>query len=150
MLASIEYWENITLDSEGKATWVLPDYVPKIASPAAPWVALTSSAATATIIKTGYGTDAAPWSVEVTGRPGEVVAVLVKGARRIDHWDADTDAVALHDRSNESVWVLPPAAGPDDGDSQDVIVYDDRGGYGPSPSAPPKPPTEDTHPKHSR
>jgi hypothetical protein len=143
----IEYWENITLDPEGKATWVLPDYVPKIASPAAPWVALTSSAATATIIKTGYGADAAPWSVEVTGRPGEVVAVLVKGARQIDNWDADTDAVTLHDRSDESVWVLPPAASPDDGDSQDVIAYNDRGGYGPSPTPPSKPPTEDTQEK---
>lgn len=139
----IEYWENITLDSEGKATWVLPDYVPKIASPVAPWVALTSSAATATIIKTGYGPDAEPWRVEVEGKPGEVVSVLVKGARQIDVWDPETDDVTFRDRSRESVWVLPPASGPDDADAGSAVAYDDRGGYGPSPTPPQKPPTED-------
>ena len=127
----IEYWENVTLDASGRATWVLPDYVPKIASPAAPWVALTSSAATATVVKTGYGVDAAPWSVEVTGKPGEIVSVLVKGARQIDEWDSETDHVALRDRSNESVWVLPPASAPSD--AQDHVTYDDNGGYGPTP-----------------
>jgi hypothetical protein len=138
----IEYWENVELDSAGRATWVLPDYVPKIASPIAPWVALTSSAATATIVKTGHGPDAAPWRVEVEGKPGEVVSVLVKGARQIDKWDPDTDTVTLRDRSRESVWVLPPASGPDDGDGLDTVAYDDRGGYGPSPVPPKEPPTE--------
>ena len=138
----IEYWENVELDSTGHATWVLPDYVPKIASPMAPWVALTSSAATATLGKTGYGPDAAPWRVEVEGKPGEVVSVLIKGARQIDRWDPDTDTVTLHDRSQESVWVLPPASGPDDGDGSDAVAYDGRGGYGPSPVPPKEPPTE--------
>ena len=133
----IEYWENVTLDADGRATWVLPDYIPKIASPVAPWVALTSSAATASIIKTGYGVEAAPWSVEVSGRPGEVVSVLVKGARQIDEWDGETDHVALRDRSNESVWVLPPASAPND--EQGHVAYDDNGGYGPAPKPQDKP-----------
>lgn len=110
----IEYWENLTLDEGGHATWVLPDYVPKIASPTAPWVAFTSSEATAVINRTGYGTDAEPWTVDVTGKPGEVVGVLVKGARQIDNWDPDTDIVDLRDRALESVWVDPPDVAPPD------------------------------------
>ena len=129
----VEYWENVELDSSGHATWVLPDYVPKIASPTAPWIVLTSSSATAKLTRTGYGVDAAPWSVEVSGQPGEMVAVLVKGARQIDKWDPDTDVVSLRDRSKESVWALPPASAPDDGDDSTAVAYDGRGGYGPAP-----------------
>lgn len=138
----IEYWENIELDGEGRGTWVLPDYIPKIASPIAPWIVLTSSSAAAKLIRTGYGVDAAPWSVEISGHPGETVAVLVKGARQIDEWDPDTDAVDLRDRSRKSVWVLPPALIPDDGAGQAAVAYDSRGGYGPAPKPPTEPPTE--------
>lgn len=140
----IEYWENVELDSAGHATWVLPDYVPKIASPTAPWIVLTSSSASAKLVRAGYGVDALPWSVEVVGKPGEIVSVLVKGARQIDEWDDKTDHVALRDRSKESVWEIPPALGPDDGASQEFVAYDSRGGYGPSPTPPPTPPTEGT------
>lgn len=138
----IEYWENVELDSTGHATWPLPDYVPKIASPTAPWIVLTSSTASARLIRTGYGVDAAPWSVEVSGHPGETVAVLVKGARQIDEWNKKTDAVSLRDRSKEPVWVLPPATAQDGEDSQ-AVAYDDRGGYGPSPTPPKTPPAEE-------
>lgn len=138
----IEYWENVELDSTGHATWVLPDYVPKIASPTAPWIVLTSSTASARLIRTGYGADAAPWSVEVSGQSGETVAVLVKGARQIDEWDEKTDTVSLRDRSKEPVWVLPPATAQDGEDNQSV-TYDDRGGYGPSPVPPKTPPAEE-------
>ena len=138
----IEYWENVELDSAGHATWVLPDYVPKIASPTAPWIVLTSSSASAKLVRAGYGVDALPWSVEVVGKPGEVISVLVKGARQIDEWDDKTDHIALRDRSKESVWEIPPALGPDDGASQEFVAYDSRGGYGPSPTPPPTPPTE--------
>ena len=139
----IEYWENVELDAAGHATWVLPDYVPKIASPTAPWIVLTSSSTSAKLVRTGYGVDALPWSVEVVGKPGEVVSVLVKGARQIDEWDDKTDHVALRDRSKESVWEIPPALGPDDGASQEFVAYDDRGGYGPSPAPPKETPTEE-------
>lgn len=115
----IEYWENLTLDSEGRATWVLPDYVPKIASPTAPWAAFTSSKAVAVINRTGYGVDAEPWTVDIFGKPGEVVGVLVKGARQIDDWDPDTDVVKLRDRAVESVWVDPPLPLPS-GEENDV------------------------------
>lgn len=138
----IEYWENVELDSTGRATWVLPDYVPKIASPTAPWIVLTSSTASARLIRAGYGVDAAPWSVEVSGHPGETVAVLVKGARQVDEWDEKTDAVSLRDRSKEPVWVLPPATAQDGEDNQSV-AYDGRGGYGPSPAPPKTPPAEE-------
>lgn len=134
----IEYWENVELDSSGHATWVLPDYVPKIASPTAPWIVLTSSTASARLIRTGYGVDSAPWSVEVSGNPGETVAVLVKGSRQLDEWDEKTDEVSLRDRSRESVWVLPPASA-QDGEDNLAVTYDDRGGYGPSPEPPKKP-----------
>ena len=140
----IEYWENVELNSEGRATWVLPDYIPKIASPTAPWVVLTSSSASAKLMQTGYGVDATPWSVEVSGRPGENVAVLVKGARQIDEWDMATDRVALRDRSKESEWVLPPAASPDDeGLTDSAVAYNGHGGYGPSPAPHSPPPTEE-------
>ena len=112
----LEYWENVTLGADGRATWVLPDYIPKIASPAAPWVVLTSSTATATINRTGYGVDAEPWTVSIQGRPEETVAVLVKGARQIDDWDPGTDVVNLRDRALESVWVDPPDVAPPDMD----------------------------------
>ncbi len=138
----IEYWENVELDSTGHATWVLPDYVPKIASPTAPWIVLTSSTASARLIRTGYGADAAPWSVEVSGQSGETVAVLVKGARQVDEWDEKTDTVSLRDRSKEPVWVLPPATAQDGEDNQSV-TYDDRGGYGPSPVPPKTPPADE-------
>lgn len=138
----IEYWENIELDGEGRAVWVLPDYIPKIASPTAPWIVLTSSSASAKLVRAGYGVDAAPWSVEVSGQPGETVAVLVKGARQIDEWDDETDHVSLRDRSRESVWVLPPSFGPDDAASQTAVAYDSRGGYGPAPKPPTEPPAE--------
>lgn len=138
----IEYWENVELDSTGHATWVLPDYVPKIASPTAPWIVLTSSTASARLIRAGYGADAAPWSVEVSGQSGETVAVLVKGARQVDEWDEKTDTVSLRDRSKEPVWVLPPATAQDGEDNQSV-TYDDRGGYGPSPVPPKTPPAEE-------
>ena len=119
----LEYWENVTLDSDGRATWVLPDYIPKIASPAAPWVVLTSSTATATLNRTGYGVDAAPWSVDIRGKSGETVSVLVKGARQLDEWEYDSDEVSLRDRALESVWVDPPPPPPD----LDDITRDERG-----------------------
>lgn len=108
----IEYWENLILNSEGRATWVLPDYVPKIASPKAPWVVLTSSTATATLNRGGYGADAEPWTVDVAGRPGESVSILVKGARQIDNWDYQSEDVILTDRTLDSVWVEPLTPSP--------------------------------------
>lgn len=110
----IEYWEYVTLDSEGRGSWKLPDYVPKIASPEAPWIAFTSSSAVATIVKTGFGVDASPWTVEVSGQPGERVGVLVKGARQLDEWDPETDEVELRDRTLDSPWQLPPVGPADD------------------------------------
>ena len=126
----IEYWEYVTLDSNGKGAWKLPDYIPKIASPSAPWIALTTSSAAATIVQTGFGVAAEPWVVEVVGQPGEKVGVLVKGARQLDEWDPQTDTVELRDRALDSPWQLPPA-----GPSDDIsgILEDEWADYGPMP-----------------
>ena len=126
----IEYWEYVTLDSVGKGTWKLPDYVPKIASPTAPWIALTTSSATATIVQTGFGVSADPWVVEVVGQPGEKVGVLVKGARQLDEWDPKTDTVELRDRTLDSPWQLPPVGPSDDVSS---ILEEEWADYGPAP-----------------
>ena len=131
----IEYWEKITLDDSGRATWTLPDYVPKIASEKAPWLAFTTSAATATLNRTGYGSDSSPWTVDILGKPGEVVGVLVKGARKIDKWDEETDVVTLVDNARDSVWTLPPA-GPDDDVSS--VLSDGTGAIGPAYQSPTK------------
>lgn len=99
----IEYWESVTLDGHGAARWVLPDYVPAIASKKAPWIVLTSSGARATLDRSGD-----LWHVDVTGTPGETVSVLVKGARMIDmHLDAHGEP-SMRDYARESPWALPP------------------------------------------
>lgn len=99
----IEYWESITLGDSGTSRWVLPDYVPAIASKKAPWIVLTSSDARATLDRSGD-----LWHVDVTGTPGETVSVLVKGARMID-MDLDASGEpSMRDYARESPWALPP------------------------------------------
>jgi len=85
----IEYWENIELDAEGHARWVLPDYVPRIASAKAPWIVLASDGARAVLDRS----NTEEWHVDVAGAPSTTVAVLVKGARMIDHEVAEDGAV---------------------------------------------------------
>ena len=99
----IEYWESVKLGDAGSARWVLPDYVPAIASKKAPWIVLTSSDASATLDRSGD-----LWHVDVTGTPGETVSVLVKGARMIDiHLDASGEP-SMRDSAREAPWALPP------------------------------------------
>lgn len=101
----IEYWENLTLDDSGHASWVLPDYVPLIASPVAPWVVFASGTATATLDKSNPD----EWVVRVSGDPGAAVDVLVKGARMVDFGDVDENGEPLlRDDSRKSRWELPP------------------------------------------
>lgn len=99
----IEYWENIKLDDSGEARWVLPDYVPAIASKKAPWIVLTSSDARAALDRSGD-----LWHVDVTGTPGETVSVLVKGARMIDMELDASGEPSMRDYARESPWALPP------------------------------------------
>ena len=106
----IEYWENIELDAEGRARWTLPDYVPRIASAKAPWVVFTSDGARAVLDRS----NPEEWHVDVTGAPGTVVAVLVKGARMIDHEVAEGGEPIMRDYARESPWHLPPPT-PGDG-----------------------------------
>lgn len=111
----IEYWENLTLDSSGHADWALPDYVPQIASPVAPWIVFASGTATATLDRSNPD----EWVVRVSGGPGAAVDVLVKGARKVSFGDVDEDGEpVLRDDSRKSRWGLPP---------------DPNGGGGPSP-----------------
>lgn len=123
----IEYWESVRLDDSGHATWTLPDYVPKIASKKAPWVVLTSSDAKAELVQTGFGADAAPWTVEVSGEPGSMVSVLVKGARMIDIDMSDDGEPVMRDYARESPWHLGPQS-PED--VEQGVSF--PGGYGPA------------------
>lgn len=125
----VEYWENLTLDSSGHADWALPDYVPRIASPVAPWVVFASGTATATLDKSNPD----EWVVRVSGDPGAPVDVLVKGARMVDFGDMDEDGEPiLRDHSRQSRWGLPPSAGGNLGGSDDDMTLPGTY-YGPAP-----------------
>lgn len=101
----IEYWENLTLDEAGHASWALPDYVPRIASPVAPWVVFASGTASAALDRSNPD----EWVVRVSGAPGAAVDVLVKGARMVDFGDVDeAGEPVLLDHSRKSRWSLPP------------------------------------------
>ena len=101
----IEYWENLTLDEAGHASWALPDYVPLIASPKAPWVVFASGTASAALDRSNPD----EWVVRVSGDPGAAVDVLVKGARMVDFGDVDAAGEpVLQDHSRMSRWSLPP------------------------------------------
>ena len=109
----IEYWENIELDAEGRARWDLPDYVPRIASAKAPWIVLASDGARAVLDRS----NPEEWHVDVTGAPSATVAVLVKGARMIDHEIAENGEPIMRDYARESPWHLGPPS-PNDGSAQ--------------------------------
>lgn len=111
----LEYWENVTLDESGHAIWTLPDYVPLIASSKAPWVVFTSDGARAVLDRSR----AEEWRVEISGTPGAVVAVLVKGARMIDHDIDESGEPVMRDYARESMWILPPTGQASGGDMED-------------------------------
>lgn len=121
----IEYWENLTLDAEGKCTWELPDYVPQIASQKAPWMVLCTSGK-ARLEKTGYGQGAAPWKVHVEGEPNSEVSVLVKGARIVDTAQSD-GSIEWIDYARRTPWELGLAS-QEDGE-HDAQTYLLGGGY---------------------
>ena len=131
----LEYWENLTLDSSGHANWALPDYVPLIASPVAPWVVFASGTATATLDRSNPD----EWVVLVSGDPGAAVDVLVKGARRVDTGEEDENGEPiLKDYSRQSRWELGPpggSGGNTGGDPHDDTDYATLGGtmQGPIP-----------------
>jgi hypothetical protein len=131
----IEYWENLTLDEGGHASWALPDYVPRIASPKAPWVVFASGTASAALDRSNPD----EWLVRVSGDPGAAVDVLVKGARMVDFGDVDASGEpVLQDHSRMSRWSLPPdlngggAPGGDDPASEDDMTLPGTY-YGPAP-----------------
>lgn len=131
----IEYWENLTLDEAGHASWALPDYVPRIASPVAPWVVFASGTASAALDRSNPD----EWVVRVSGTPGAAVDVLVKGARMVDFGDVDADGEpVLQDHSRKSRWSLPPdlngggAPGGDDPASENDMTLPGTY-YGPAP-----------------
>ena len=114
----VEYWENLTLDGQGRARWELPNYVPRIASPVAPWVVFASGSATAEIDRS----DPDLWAVTVTGEPGARVDVLVKGARMVNTGEDDADGEPImKDNARKTNWELgPPGGGENTG-----VVSDD-------------------------
>lgn len=105
----IEYWENVTLDEDGRYRWTLPDYVPRIASKKAPWVVFANEGARGVLDRS----NPEEWHVDVTGTPGSAVAVLVKGARQIDHYVDERGEPIMRDHARESPWHIgaptPPA-----------------------------------------
>ena len=105
----IEYWENVTLDGNGRYRWTLPDYVPRIASKKAPWVVFANEGARGVLDRS----NPEEWQVDVTGTPGSVVAVLVKGARQIDQDVDEHGEPIMRDYARESPWHIgaptPPA-----------------------------------------
>lgn len=105
----IEYWENVTLDGNGRYRWTLPDYVPRIASKKAPWVVFANEGARGVLDRS----NPEEWHVDVTGTPGSVVAVLVKGARQIDQDVDEHGEPVMRDYARESPWHIgaptPPA-----------------------------------------
>lgn len=126
----LEYWENLTLDASGHVDWALPDYVPLIASPVAPWVVFASGTATATLDKSNPD----EWVVRVSGDPGAAVDVLVKGARMVDFGDVDENGEpVLQDHSRKSRWELgPPGGGGNPGGASDDMSLPGAY-YGPVP-----------------
>lgn len=117
----IEYWENLILDSGGRARWTLPDYVPRIASRRAPWIVLASGGARAVL----DSSNSEEWHVNVSGTPGETVAVLVKGARMIDADVDDNGEPVMRDYARESPWhdgpPKPPGDGSDSGGGGNIL-----------------------------
>ena len=140
----VEYWENLTLDDSGHADWALPDYVPLIASPVAPWVVFASGTATATLDKSNPD----EWVVRVSGDPGAPVDVLVKGGRMVDFGDTDEDGEPiLRDYSRKSRWELgPPGGGGNTGGASDDMSLPGTY-YGPVPR--PEDWSNDGTPEHS-
>lgn len=116
----VEYWENLTLDGQGRARWELPNYVPRIASPVAPWVVFASGSATAEIDRS----DPDLWAVTVTGEPGARVDVLVKGARMVNTGDDDADGEPImKDNARKTNWELgPPGGGENTGGVSDDMT----------------------------
>lgn len=116
----VEYWENLTLDESGRARWSLPDYVPRIASPVAPWVVFASGTASAEIDRS----DPDLWAVTVTGEPGARVDVLVKGARMVNTGEDDADGEPImKDNARKTNWELgPPGGGENTGGVSDDMT----------------------------
>lgn len=116
----VEYWENLTLDGQGRARWELPNYVPRIASPVAPWVVFASGSATAEIDRS----DPDLWAVTVTGEPGARVDVLVKGARMVNTGEDDADGEPImKDNARKTNWELgPPGGGENTGGVSDDMT----------------------------
>ena len=123
----VEYWENLTLDADGKHEWVLPNYVPKIASKKAPWAVFTNSSAKAELDRTNPD----EWKVRISGAPGEQVSVLVKGARMIDKELGTDGEPIMRDYARESPWALP-APEASDGESDPSGGIMGGGYYGPT------------------
>lgn len=116
----VEYWENLTLDGQGRARWELPNYVPRIASPVAPWVVFASGSATAEIDRSNPDL----WAVTVTGEPGARVDVLVKGARMVNTGEDDADGEPImKDNARKTNWELgPPGGGENTGGVSDDMT----------------------------
>lgn len=138
--SGIEYWQNVELDEAGHGSWDLPPYVGNIADDTAPWIALAGNGASAELRQAGFMEKAGRWSVEVTGRPGTSVPVLVKGARVVEEdYEMKEDGVTpdlyrpirWSKAASTPVWIPPAIPDPNkhaNGPAPDMITLADGAG----------------------
>ena len=107
----IEYWDNVTIGESGTTSWLVPDYVPAIASERAPRsVFATSDHGT---VNAWLDDSSTEWRVRVKGEPGARVAVLLKLGRVLEGDQPDGEpiedkATGWTDDADARMWVDPP------------------------------------------
>lgn len=103
----IEYWAQVLLDENGKGKYVLPEYVPTLASDMGPWAAIASAwhPVRSRLVRDKYDITSDPWYVELEGTPGDVVSVLVKGTRATYDFDQRKDHLGeSHKAPDDPLW----------------------------------------------
>lgn len=118
----IEYWDNITVGENGTASWVVPDYVPAIASARAPRSVFATADRGA--VNAWLDDSGSEWRVRVKGEPGARVAVLLKLGRVLEGDQPEGEpiedkATGWTDDADERMWVDPPELPEDWGKPRD-------------------------------
>lgn len=118
----IEYWDNVLIGESGTTSWVVPDYVPAIASERAPRsVFATSDRGT---VNAWLDDSGAEWRVRVEGEPGARVAILLKLGRVLEGDQPEGEPIedkktGWTDDADERMWVDPPELPEDWGEPRD-------------------------------
>lgn len=136
----VEYWNVLEADESGSAEWLLPEYVPVIASGRTP-VAVIATASTGTAAASIDEVDTNKWVVRVSEAvPGARVSVLVKMARIMQAHVPGEDGLETRWTDDAYLtWTLPPYF-----DTKQAVITDsgmvisddqtvDGSSYGPLP-----------------